>query len=79
MIRNLLLTALRNLQKDKWYSLINVLGLTIGSTFSLFLILYVTDELSYDRHQKNAARLFRIDSYIHEQDKNTDWTYTQMP
>jgi putative ABC transport system permease protein len=79
MIKNLLLVALRNLRRDKWYSLINVLGLTIGTTFSLFLIFYITDELSYDRFQKNADRVYRINSYIHERDKNTDWTLTQLP
>ncbi|MGZ3922835.1 MAG: ABC transporter permease [Flavisolibacter sp.] len=79
MIRNLLLIARRNLVKDKWYSLINILGLTIGTTFSLFLIFYITDELSYDRYQKNASRIYRINSYIHERDKNTDWTLTQLP
>jgi len=79
MFKNLLLVALRNLRKDKWYSLINIIGLTIGTTFSLFLVFYITDELSFDRHQKNADRIFRINSYIHEQDKNTDWTYSQLP
>src|SRR5688572_17268005 len=79
MIKSLLLTALRNFRKDKWYSLLNVLGLTIGITFSLYLIFYITDELSYDSHQKNAARIFRINSYIQEKDKNTDWTFTQLP
>jgi putative ABC transport system permease protein len=79
MLKNLLLTAFRNFKKDKWYSLLNVLGLTIGITFSLFLIFYVTDELSYDRYQKNADRLFRINTYIHEKDKNTDWAITQLP
>jgi putative ABC transport system permease protein len=74
MLKNLLLTAFRNFKKDKWYSLLNVLGLTIGITFSLFLIFYVSDELSYDRHQENADRIFRINTYIHEKDKNTDWT-----
>jgi putative ABC transport system permease protein len=79
MTRNLLLIALRNLIKDKWYSLINILGLTIGTTFSLFLIFYITDELSYDRHQQNAAQIYRINTYIHERDKNTDWTMSQLP
>src|SRR4051812_15122205 len=79
MLKNLLLTAFRNFRKDKWYTLLNVLGLTIGITFSLFLIFYITDELSYDRHQKNANRIFRVNSYIHEKDKNTDWTLTQLP
>ena len=79
MLKNLLLIAVRNFQKDKWYSLLNVLGLTIGITFSLFLIFYVTDELSYDRFHQNKDRIFRINSYIHEQDKNTDWVLTQLP
>ncbi|HET9277665.1 MAG TPA: ABC transporter permease, partial [Flavitalea sp.] len=78
MLKNLLLIAARNFRKDKWYSLLNVLGLTIGITFSLFLIFYVTDELSYDRFHKKADRIFRINSYIHERDKNTDWALTQL-
>jgi putative ABC transport system permease protein len=79
MIKNLLLTAWRNFKKDKWYSLLNVLGLTIGITFSLFLIFYVTDELGFDRFEKNADRIYRINTYIHEKDKNTDWTLSQLP
>ncbi len=79
MIRNLILIAVRNFRKDKWYSLLNVLGLTIGVTFSLFLIFYVTDELSYDRFHQKSDRIFRINSYIHERDKNTDWALTQLP
>jgi putative ABC transport system permease protein len=79
MIKNLLLTALRNFKKDKWYSLLNVLGLTIGITFSLFLIFYVTDELSYDKHHQHAERIYRVNTYIQEKDKNTEWTLTQLP
>jgi len=79
MIKNLLLIAVRNFKKDKWYTLLNILGLTIGITFSLFLIFYVRDELSYDRYNKKADRIFRIISYIQERDKNTDWTLTQAP
>src|SRR6185295_5498464 len=79
MIKNLLTVALRNFGKDKWYSLLNILGLTIGITFSLFLIFYIKDELSYDRYHEKADRIFRIVSYIQEKDKNTNWTITQMP
>jgi len=79
MIKNILLIALRNFRKDKWYSLLNVLGLTIGITFSLFLIFYVTDELNFDRYHEKADRIYRIVSYIQERDKNTDWTATQLP
>ncbi len=79
MIKNLLLIAIRNFRKDKWYSLLNILGLTIGITFSLFLIFYVVDELNYDRHNEKADRICRIVAYIQEPDKNTNWTSTQLP
>lgn len=79
MIKNLLLIALRNLKKDIWYNLVNILGLTMGITFSLFLIFYIKDELSYDKHYEKADRIFRINTYIQEKDKNTDWTLTQFP
>src|SRR5450432_3439780 len=79
MIKNLLLIALRNFKKDKWYTLINVIGLTLGITFSLFLIFYIKDELSFDRYNEKADRIVRIVSYIHERDKNTNWTVTQLP
>lgn len=71
--------AARNFKKDIWYSVLNILGLTIGITFSLFLIFYIRDELSFDRYNKKAERIFRIVSYIQERDKNTNWTITQAP
>ena len=80
MIKNLLLVALRNIKRDRWYSLLNILGLTIGITFSIFLIFYVKDELSYDRYNKKADRIYRITSFIKEPEKETmKWTATQFP
>ena len=80
MIKNLLLVALRNFKRDKWYSFLNILGLTIGISFSLFLIFYSKDELSYDRHNEKAARIFRINSHIKEPDKDTmKWAATPFP
>ncbi|WP_353718360.1 ABC transporter permease [Dyadobacter sp. 676] len=58
MLKNYLKLAFRTLVKDKFYSLINILGLTIGVTCGMLLLLYVTDELSYDRyHQKSLPDL----------------------
>ncbi len=79
MVKNLLRIAFRNLRKDRWFSLLNILGLTIGISFSLFLIFYIVDELSYDKHHKKADRIYRINSYIQEKDKNTNWVLTQFP
>jgi putative ABC transport system permease protein len=79
MFKNLLTVAFRNFKRDKWYSLLNILGLTIGITFSLFLIFYIRDELSYDRYNERADRIFRIGSYIQEADKPLmKWVSTQF-
>jgi len=80
MLKNLLLVALRNFKRDKWYSLLNILGLMIGITFGLLLIFYIKDELSYDRYNEKLDRIYRISSYIKEPDKDMlKWASTQHP
>jgi putative ABC transport system permease protein len=80
MLKNLLSIALRNFKRDKWYSLLNILGLTIGITFGLLLIFYIKDELSYDRYNEKLDRIYRINSYIKEPEKDMlKWTSTQHP
>jgi putative ABC transport system permease protein len=80
MFKNLLLVALRNLKRDKWYSLLNILGLTIGITFGLLLIFYIKDELGYDRYNTKLDRIYRINAYIKEPDKDMlKWASTQNP
>ncbi len=60
MIKNYIKIALRNLLKQKGYSLINVAGLAIGMACCLLILLYVKDELSYDRYHKNIDRIYRV-------------------
>ena len=60
MIKNYLKIALRNARKHSLYTLINILGLTVALTGALFLLLYVTDELSYDQHHQHADRIYRV-------------------
>ncbi len=77
MFKNIIRVALRNFKRDKWYSLLNILGLMIGITFSLFLIFYVKDELSYDRHHEKVDRIFRVNSHVKESDQDTmHWAIT---
>ncbi len=64
MIKNFLKIAWRNLVKDKSYSLINIAGLAIGLACFLLIALYVVDELSYDRFNEKADRIYRIHSDI---------------
>jgi putative ABC transport system permease protein len=79
MFRNLLKIAVRNILKDKTYSAINILGLTIGITCSLFLLMYILDELSYDRYHKNSENIYRIVSNIKEPDNAFTWAVAQIP
>ena len=60
MLKNLVLVALRNLKRDKWYSLLNILGLAIGISFSLLLIFYIIDELSYDRFHEKKDNIYQL-------------------
>lgn len=60
MLKNYLKVAIRNLIRNKTYSLINILGLSLGVACCLLLSLYIQDELSYDSHHKNLDRLYRI-------------------
>ncbi len=64
MIKNYLKIAFRNLWRNKGYSAINIFGLAIGLASCLLITLYVTDELSYDKHFQHADRIYRINSDI---------------
>ncbi|HEY6899944.1 MAG TPA: ABC transporter permease [Puia sp.] len=64
MLKNYFKTALRNLWKNKGFSAINIVGLAIGLSTCLLIFIYVMDELSYDRHHKNADRIYRVDAEI---------------
>lgn len=61
MFRNFFTIALRNLKKSRFYTFINILGLTIGLTACLTIFLYLRFEISYDRFNVNADRIVRID------------------
>ncbi len=60
MIHNFFKTALRNLLRHKVYSFINILGLTIGIATSIFILLWITDELSFDKYHANADRIYSV-------------------
>lgn len=60
MFRNHFKTAWRNLMKYKFISFINLFGLTIGLTCCLLILTYILNELSYDKYNKNADRVYRV-------------------
>ena len=62
MFRNYLVTALRNFARHKLYSFINIAGLTVGLTCAIFIILFVRDQLSYDRWIPETENLYRVEN-----------------
>lgn len=64
MLRNYLKTSLRFLLKNKTFSFINIVGLAIGTLCCLYIVLYIEDQYSYDRHYNNAGDIYRITSLM---------------
>src|SRR6201985_3575629 len=60
MFKSYFKTAWRNLWKNKAFSLINVLGLSLGMAACLLILQYVNFELSYDHFNKNAPNIYRV-------------------
>jgi putative ABC transport system permease protein len=60
MLRNYFKVAIRNITRYKFYSAINLLGMTIGLTACLIILLYIVDELSFDKFHRNAERIYQV-------------------
>ena len=63
MFKNYLLITVRNLRKQKLYSFINIAGLSIGMAGCILILLWVQDELSYERFHTNCESLYRVVNY----------------
>ena len=75
MLKNYLKIAFRNLLNNKGYTAINVFGLGLGLATCLLIVLYISDELRFDKHHRSADRLFRIAMEA----RNEKWAGTPGP
>lgn len=64
MLKNYFKIAFRNIQRNKIYSFINIAGLALGLACAMLIILYVKDEVSFDRFHKNEKNIYRIASIM---------------
>jgi putative ABC transport system permease protein len=64
MLKNYLTIAFRNLRKQSFYSFINIGGLAVGVAACLVIVLFIIDELSYDKYNTKADRIYRLDNEI---------------
>ena len=79
MIKNYIKTAFRSLQNNKGFTAINVLGLALGLATCLLIVFYVVDELSYDRYNVNASRIYRVDEDLKLGDNKVQYAVCMAP
>ncbi len=80
MFRNYLVTALRNIVRHKLYSFINIAGLTVGLACAIFIILFVRDQLSWDRWIPGTDNLYRVEITLNKPGKPPHpWVMTPFP
>ncbi|MDH5476491.1 MAG: ABC transporter permease, partial [Cyclobacteriaceae bacterium] len=60
MLKNYIVTAFRTIKKQRFFAVINILGLTVGIAASLYISLYVYDEFNYDDFHKNGDRIYHM-------------------
>ncbi len=73
MIRNYLITAWRNLVRHKLYGFINIAGLAVGLACAIFILLYLRDELSWDRWIPDSENLYRVESTFSAPGRDPDF------
>ena len=79
MFRNYLVTALRNLARHKLYSFINIAGLAVGLACAILIMLFVRDELSYDKWIPGAENLWRVEVTYHVPGRSDPIITAQTP
>ena len=79
MLENHIVVIFRNLLRNKIYSFINITGLSIGITCSLLILLWVYDELSFDRIHPKADRLYQVLVNSTFDGKVSSWTSVPLP
>ncbi|MBC8110774.1 MAG: ABC transporter permease [Verrucomicrobia bacterium] len=79
MLQNYLTIAFRNLRRNKVYSFINIFGLAIGLTAGILMILWVQDELGFDKFHKDPEKLFVLAANINLDGKEETWRTTAAP
>jgi putative ABC transport system permease protein len=79
MLKNYLRTAIRVFRKNKGFTLINILGLSVGIAACLLITFYVVDEVSYDRYNVNAARIYRVTENARLNGNEASYAGTEKP
>jgi predicted permease len=78
MLKNHFKHAWRNFWKHRATGFINIAGLSVGMAAAVLIFIWVQNEMSFDKHETDAANIFRIKNYL-SLDKNTTWIWETSP
>jgi putative ABC transport system permease protein len=79
LLKNYLLSLARNAARDKFFTILNLLGLAVGITASILIFIYIRDQLTYDRHHEHYDRIYRLESDFFINEKQDLFAVTQLP
>ena len=79
MLYHCIKLVFHNILRNKFYSFLNIIGLTVGLVSAVFIMMYILDELSYDRYNVNHERVYRIQSQFNINGKATNYAKTPGP
>src|SRR5690349_1549499 len=79
MLKNYLVVTIRNLFRNGFYSVINISGLAIGIACSILILLWVADELSFDKLHPKSDRLYQVWVNAYFDGKINSWTSVPLP
>ncbi len=79
MLKNYLIISFRNILRNKFFTFINIFGLSVGIATSILIYLYIIHELSYDKEQPKYEKIFRIVSDTHHENRIESEAITPNP
>jgi len=79
LLRNYFLSLARNATRDKFFTLLNLLGLAVGITASILIFIYIQDQVTYDKHNENYERIYRLEADFFINEKLDQIAIVQIP
>jgi len=79
LLKNYFLSLARNAVRDKFFSVLNLLGLAVGITASILIFIYIQDQVTYDKHNENYERIYRLEGDFTINEKLDQIAIVQIP
>lgn len=79
MLKNYLISAFRNITKSPFYAFLNIATLAVGLTTFIFIFIYVSDELTYDKYHEKHERIYRLESDFTIGSKHDEFAIVPIP